>query len=99
MTKNEKIILIQSLLKSLVSLPNNSWLSILEAKNIFQNISITHNESIIDDYIVILTETLEKIWFKIKNVNNKVNKMIISDNEVFEKDLEQQDINNLFSNF
>lgn len=98
MSREEKINLIKELLKKLMFLPENSWLSELDAKEIFDSI-LKLNDEDIDKSIILLTEALEKIWLKIKNTNNKVNKIIISDNEEFEKNEEQKELNNLFFNF
>ena len=94
MTIEEKINLVWLLLKSLMNLPNNSWLTEKDAYNMFQ--TIMWNQEKIDEYIIILTSSLEKIGNKIKETNYSIDKMIIKDNEAFEK--QQENVDNLFIN-
>lgn len=98
MTQEEKIILLQSLLRTLVYLPNNSGISVDDAAGILEDATKKDNEGKIDEYITILSETLEKIGLKMQDTNHRANKIYLTDMENLEKDSETSP-NSLLTNF
>lgn len=99
MDKKEKIYLLQSLLRTLVYLPQESGLWVSDAEDIFDRISEQDDEDKLDTCIVTITETLEKIGFKIQGANSRMDKLILTEEEAFDKHNEIVPMNHLFSNF
>lgn len=82
MTKEEKITLLWSLLHTIESISNNSDTPLIDADSMLAMITAWADEEQLDSCIVVVTETLEKIWIQIQNTKQEIQLLEINDMEV-----------------